>query len=97
MGSQPASQSAENDQEPSPENLNAAQQLARQGATILQNPLSFVAQARNQPGENMGTQTEQVDMCVQTESQESMAAQTDPQLQDRPEEEKRDDEGEDKQ
>lgn len=43
----------------------------------------------------MATQTEQVDMGVQTESQASQA-QTDPRLQDRPEEAKRDDEGQDK-
>lgn len=54
MGSQVTS-SADNDQEASPENMTAAQQLTRQGATILQNPLSFVAQARNQAGEDMAT------------------------------------------
>ena len=86
--------SADNEQEPSPENMAAAQQLARQGATILQNPRSFVA--RNQAGEDMGTQTEQVDMGVQTESQASQQQHADPQSQDRTEEAKRDDEGEDK-
>lgn len=53
MGSQVAS--ADNEQDASPENMTAAQQLTRQGATILQNPLSFVAQARNQAGEDMAT------------------------------------------
>ena len=92
MGAQATSPSAaDNGQEPSPESLTAAQQLARQGATILQDPLTFVAQARNHPGEDMATQTEQVDMGVQTESLAAGAR-----AHDRPEEEKRDDEGEDK-
>lgn len=81
---------ADNDQEPAAENMTAAQQLARQGATILQNPRSFVAQARNQAGEDMATQTEPVDMGVQTEP----LANT--QQQDRAEEAKRDDEGQNK-
>ena len=65
--------------------MTAAQQLARQGATILQDPLSFVAQARSQTGEDMATQTEQADMGVQTESPAAWT-QTGPQTQDRSEE-----------
>lgn len=68
---QPASQSNDNEPEESPENLSAAQQLRLEGATVLQNPRSFVAQAQNQSTEmyeSTGTQTQQVDMAVQTES-----------------------------
>lgn len=71
---QPASQSNDNDPEESPENLSAAQQLRLQGATVLQNPRSFVAQAQDQSTEmyeSTGTQTQPVDMAVQTESMAS--------------------------